>query len=343
MNLGENIKTIRIEKGLSQEDVASLSKVERTQLSKIESGLVDPQFSTVKRIADALEVNISDFIKEKKLETKPFVKWAGGKTQLLAQIISLIPEHFNDYYEPFIGGGALLFKLKPKHPHINDLNNELLAAYKCFTNKESYEDLIKKIDEYVLNHNEENYLKVRELDHDDNWVKNSNIADKASRLIYLNKSCFNGLYRVNSKGYFNVPSGKKKTVNAYSKENFDNIFSYFKEVNPIITSGDFEEAVKDAKKGDFIYFDPPYDSFEDKESFNSYDKEGFSKEDQKRLCKTFKLLAKKGAYVMLSNHATDFIKELYKDFNIHVVEAKRMINANANGRGNVREVIITNY
>jgi len=343
MNLGNNIRTIRIEKGFSQETVSLISGVERTQLSKIESGLVDPQFSTVKKIADALEVNISDFVKDKDLETKPFVKWAGGKTQLLATLMSLIPENFNNYYEPFVGGGALLFKLKPRHPHINDMNKELLSAYRCFTSKESYEELMRKIDEYVSHHSEENYLKVRALDQNSDWLNTSNESDRASRMIYLNKSCFNGLYRVNSKGYFNVPSGKKKIVNAYSKENFDNIYQYFKESQPVITSGDFEEAVKGAKKGDFIYFDPPYDTWEDKDSFTSYDKEGFNKEDQKRLCKTFKDLSKKGAYVMLSNHNTAFIRDLYKEFNIHIVNAKRMINSKADGRGDVEEVVITNY
>jgi len=179
---------------------------------------------------------------------KPFVKWAGGKTQLLATLMPLIPENFNDYYEPFVGGGALLFKLKPRHPHINDMNKELLSAYRCFTSKKSYEDLMRKIDEYVSHHSEGNYLEVRALDQNSDWLNNSNVSDRAARMIYLNKSCFNGLYRVNSKGYFNVPSGKKKVVNAYSKENFNNIYQYFKESQPVITSGDFEEAVKGAKK-----------------------------------------------------------------------------------------------
>ena len=162
-------------------------------------------------------------------------------------------------------------------------------------------------------------------------------------MIYLNKACFNGLYRVNSKGYFNVPSGKKKIVHCFDRKTFDNLNLFFKNRKPVITSIDFELAVKNAKAGDFVYFDPPYDTWEEKNSFTSYDKNAFGKEEQIRLAKVFKDLSNKGVYVMLSNHNTKFINELYKDFHITVVPAKRMINSKADGRGAVEEVIITNY
>ena len=162
-------------------------------------------------------------------------------------------------------------------------------------------------------------------------------------MIYLNKACFNGLYRVNSKGYFNVPFGKKDKINCFDENNFDNLFKFFKNSNQNIKNNDFENAVIEAKKGDFVYFDPPYDVLEEKQTFTSYDKNNFNKNDQIRLFKVFKELSDKGVYVMLSNHNTKFINDLYKDYNITVVQAKRMINSNAKGRGAVEEVLITNY
>ena len=159
----------------------------------------------------------------------------------------------------------------------------------------------------------------------------------------MNKSCFNGLYRVNSNGYLNVPSGKKKKVQTYDKENIIKLHDYFMNNNVTILEGDFSKAVENAKPGDFVYFDPPYDPFDDRESFTSYTKFNFSKEDQKRLADLFKELSNKGVYVMLSNHNTKYINELYEGFNIYIVNAKRMINADSKGRGNVEEVIITNY
>lgn len=279
---------------------------------------------------------------KKLYQLHPFVKWAGGKTQLLEKIISLMPSNFGSYFEPFVGGGALLFKLQPKIAYINDANSELIAVYKCFQNDKTFNELINKLDEYQKMHNENFYLQIRALDKNLNW-SSASIVDKAARMIYLNKACFNGLFRVNSKGFFNVPSGKKKSVNCYSLDNFIGIREYFKNAKITITNVDFEKAVEQVKKEDFVYFDPPYDTWEDKNSFTSYDKEGFGKKDQKRLADIFKTLSARGAYVMLSNHNTNFIRELYSNFNIHVVNAKRMINRNGNDRGGVEEVLITNY
>ena len=340
---GAQVRRHRLEKGMSQDQLACATGIERSQISKIESGLVDLQLTTAKKLADTLEVEMSDLLKKSSFETHPFVKWAGGKTQLLSNLISYMPTTYGDYYEPFIGGGALLFKLQPEHPHINDANNELLSVYRCFLDKSKCQKLMELLLRYQQNHSEEQYYEVRALDKSEEWNNSATDVERAARMIYLNKSCFNGLYRVNSKGFFNVPSGKKKTVNCFDKDNFEGILSYFGKAQPVITNGDFAECVKNAKAGDFVYFDPPYDTWENKDSFTSYAKNPFGKEEQKRLADLYAKLSSRGVFVMLSNHNTEFIRQLYKDFNIHIIEAKRMINSNAQGRGNVEEVLVTNY
>ena len=273
---------------------------------------------------------------------KPFVKWAGGKTQLLNKIKELLPINYNRYYEPFVGGGALFLYLAPKEAFINDINKELISAYLCFQNDYLYDSLVRELERCENEHSQEFYYRVREIDRLPNF-STLPISIHAARLIYLNKACFNGLYRVNAKGYFNVPSGNKEKVKTFDRDNFIALKKYFSSAKIHISSTDFEEVVGSAQKGDFVYFDPPYDVYPNKNGFVDYSKEGFKKEEQERLAKTFKNLNEKGVYVMLSNHNTEFINELYKDFNIHVVKAKRMINSKADGRGDVEEVLITNY
>lgn len=342
INFGNKVKVKRNEKGLTQEELAHLIGIDRGQLSKIESGMVDPRLSTVIKIIKALNVEVTDLLNDKDFAIHPFVKWAGGKAQLLEKIIELMPTEYNEYYEPFVGGGALFFRLKPQYPHINDVNEELMAAFSCFKSKKKFEELKKLLRKYESEHSEDNYLAIRSLDRNPEWKKASNV-EKAARLIYLNKACFNGLYRVNSNGYFNVPSGKKEVVHTFDETNFIGIYDYFKTAKPEITSKDFVECIKYAKSGDFVYFDPPYDSIEDKNGFVSYDKDGFTKQDQIRLADCFKELDSRGVKVMLSNHNTKFINELYEGFNIHIVKARRNINSKGNERGEVEEVIITNY
>ena len=343
-SLGNDIRNFRMEAGLSQEQLSTLCGMDRAQLSKIEKGtVIGVTFNTIAKIYDALGMKLVAVKEEvKNLDVHPFVKWAGGKTQLLEVIESHLPETFNRYFEPFVGGGALLFKLQPKAFSINDSNEELICVYKCLEKNELFELLKNELLKHEESHSEEYYYQVREMDKLEGF-NNLPIYVRAGRMIYLNKACFNGLYRVNSKGYFNVPSGKKKVVNCFDKKTFDNLNLFFKNRKPVITSIDFEEAVKNAKTGDFVYFDPPYDTWEEKNSFTSYDKNTFGKEEQIRLAKVFKELSDKGVYVMLSNHNTKFINELYKGFHITVVPAKRMINSKADGRGEVEEVIITNY
>lgn len=272
----------------------------------------------------------------------PVVKWAGGKRQIIDKIKAAMPEQFNSYYEPFVGGGAVLFELAPKNAVINDVNQELLAIYKCLQDRELFDLMVKELDNHEVNHSEEYYLKVREWDRNPRFELEP-IWKRAARAIYLNKACFNGLYRVNAKGYFNVPSAKKEKVKTYDSKNLEKIFEYFTTENIQILSGDFVEACRTAKAGDFVYFDPPYDVPEDKGSFTAYSKFDFNRDDQIRLANCFKKLTEKGVKCMLSNHNTPFINELYEGFNIQVITARRNINSKGDARGAVEEVIITNY
>lgn len=275
------------------------------------------------------------------LKGKPFVKWAGGKRSIIKELIRLSPYEFNTYYEPFVGGGAMLYELQPKKAVINDYNTELMNVYECIKDEKKFANMCTELNKHETNHSEEYYYEIRDLDRDKK--KFNKLADykRAARTIYLNKACFNGLYRVNSKNEFNVPFGKKSKVNTYDGPNLGVIHCLLN-INDIkLLSTDYEVAVKNAKKGDFVYFDPPYDS--DTSTFNSYTKNGFGKEEQKRLSEVFKDLNKRGCYVMLSNYNTSLIKELYKDFNFNYVETQRSIGAKAKDRGVVEEVIITNF
>ena len=275
------------------------------------------------------------------LKGKPFVKWAGGKRQIIDKLKMYVPYEYNTYYEPFVGGGALLFELSPKKAVINDYNEELMNVFNCIKDEVKFNKMCLELNHHEANHSEEYYYEIRNKDRDK--VKFKRLADykRAARTIYLNKACFNGLYRVNSKNEFNVPFGKKTKVNTYEGQNLGIIHSYLNFNDVKVLSIDFEESVKDAKQGDFIYFDPPYDS--ETSTFNSYTENGFGKVEQERLARVYKELSDRGCYVMLSNHNTKLVQELYKDFNIHVIEAKRNINANGKKRGKVEEVIITNY
>ena len=275
------------------------------------------------------------------IKGKPFVKWAGGKRQIIDKLKKYVPEEFDTYYEPFVGGGALLFELSPKHAVINDSNEELMNVYRCLCDEEKFKKMCNVLNHYETSHSEEFFYEVRNKDRSKNAYNRLSDYTRAARTIYLNKACFNGLYRVNSKNEFNVLFGKKLKVNTYEGSNLITVSNYLTMNDIKMLSVDFEEAVKDAKKGDFIYFDPPYDS--DTSTFNSYTEEGFNKDEQRRLASVFKELDKRGCYVMLSNHNTLLVNELYKGYHFHIIEAKRNINANGKKRGKVEELIITNY
>ena len=275
------------------------------------------------------------------IKGKPFVKWAGGKRQVINELLKYVPDEFDTYYEPFVGGGALLFELSPKKAVINDSNEELMNVYNVLCNEEKFKKMCNLLNSYETKHNEEFYYNIRNKDRSKTAFNRLSDYTRAARTIYLNKACFNGLYRVNSKNEFNVPFGKKTHVNTYEGSNLITVSNYLTMNDVKILSVDFEEAVKDAKKGDFVYFDPPYDS--DTKSFTSYTETGFDKSEQTRLARVFKELDKKGVYVMLSNHSTVLVNELYKGYHIYTIEAKRNINANGKKRGKVEELIITNY
>ena len=275
------------------------------------------------------------------LKAKPFVKWAGGKRSVIDKLISLAPNEYKTYYEPFVGGGAMLFELQPKKAVINDYNTELMNVYECIKDENKFANMCNELNKHEANHSEAYYYQIRDLDRDKKKFEKLADYKRAARTIYLNKACFNGLYRVNSKNEFNVPSGKKNKVNTYDGPNLGIIHCLLNFYDIKLLSIDFEESVKDAKKGDFIYFDPPYDS--DTSTFNSYTENGFGKEEQKRLAEVFKDLDKRGCCVMLSNYNTKLVKELYKNYNFNYISAQRNIGASSKNRGKVEEVIITNY
>lgn len=275
------------------------------------------------------------------LKGKPFVKWAGGKRQIIDKLKMYAPDEYNTYYEPFVGGGALFFELSPKVAVINDYNEELMNVFYCIKDETKFNKMCKELNHHEANHSEEYYYEIRNKDRDKTKFKKMPDYKRSARTIYLNKACFNGLYRVNSKNEFNVPFNRKAKVNTYDAQNLGIIHSYLNFNDIKLLNTDFEEAVKDAKKGDFIYFDPPYDT--ETLIFNSYTENGFGKEEQIRLAKVYRELTNRGCYVMLSNHNTKLIKDLYSEYNIYVIEAKRNINSNGKKRGKVEEVIITNY
>lgn len=275
------------------------------------------------------------------IKGRPFVKWAGGKRQIIDKLKKYVPEEFGTYYEPFVGGGALLFELSPSVAVINDSNEELMNVYNVLCNEEKFKKMCSVLNTYEAKHSEEFFYDIRNKDRNKNTYNRLADYTRAARTIYLNKACFNGLYRVNSKNEFNVPFGKKLKVNTYDGSNLIVVSNYLTINDVKILCVDFEEAVSTAKNGDFVYFDPPYDS--DTQTFNSYTETGFDKDEQRRLAKVFKELDSRGVYVMLSNHNTVLVNELYGNYNIHIIEAKRAINANGKKRGKIEEVIITNY
>jgi len=267
-----------------------------------------------------------------------FIKWAGGKKQLLKQFKPYFPKKINRYFEVFIGGGAVLFYIiktyKPKYIFISDINEELINCYNVI--KEDVEELIKLLKEYKKKHNKEVYYEVRAED-----PKLLSNTSRAGRFIYLNKTCFNGLYRVNSKGGFNVPIGSYKAPSIVMEKELREISKLLKGVKIKVMS--FENIIKIAKKGDFIYFDPPYYPIKKGKSFTTYTKGNFLEKEQEQLKDVFSKLDKKGCNIMLSNSDTKFIKDLYEDYNINFVQANRMINCDGNGRGKINEVVVTNY
>lgn len=271
----------------------------------------------------------------------PFVKWVGGKRQLLTELTSYYPPKFNRYFEPFIGGGANLLNLLPEKATINDFNEELINAWQVV--KEQPEKLIRLVSKHANNDSKEYYLNIRLADRDGRLSKMSAV-ERAARFIYLNKAGFNGLWRVNSKGQNNVPYGAHKRVNV-PVEAIRNDHHYLATHDIEILQGDYRDAVTSAGQDDFVYFDPPYIPVNQTAAFTSYTKAGFGLAQQEELRDLALQLAKRGVKVMLSNSDVPLIEQLYSDphFHIHHVQARRSVNSKGNKRGKVGEVIITTY
>ncbi|MEO1785210.1 DNA adenine methylase [Thermodesulfobium sp. 4217-1] len=273
---------------------------------------------------------------KEKIKVHPIVKWAGGKRQLISIIKEGMPENFNRYFEPFIGGGAVFFEIQPENAYISDTNEELINLYNVVKNNPL--DLI--VDLRKHKNTKEYFLIIRNADRNASYRDWSNVQ-KASRFIYLNRTCYNGLYRVNSKGQFNVPFGDYSNPKIADEENILNCSEILQ--NTEIRCANFAEILKCVKKGDFVYFDPPYLPLNKTSSFTSYTKEGFNIDMQFTLKAVCDEIDKKGAKFLLSNSDTEVINELYASYNIKKVFASRAINSKADGRGKITEVLIRNY
>ena len=274
------------------------------------------------------------------LKLSPFVKWAGGKKQLLSRLEECMPHSYNRYYEPFIGGGALLLDVQPSNAVINDVNEQLLDVYRQLkANAEAVIDSIRQFD--AVECDKEHYLHMRS-EYNKKIAGHILDVECAALTIWINKHCFNGLYRVNAKGLFNVPYNNKTSGTSMREENLRNIGHYLNSNTVTILEGDFELACANVQAGDFVYFDPPYIPISATAHFTDYTKDGFGYEDHCRLAALYRRLDAAGVKVMLSNHNVDLVYQLYDGFHIKVVDVKRAINRDASKRVG-KEVIITNY
>lgn len=266
------------------------------------------------------------------IKTQPFLKWVGGKTQLLDELIKRVPKEYNVYFEPFIGGGALYFAIAPDEAVLADINDDLVNAYLVV--RDNPDELLEALSKYK---NEKDfYYSVRSQDQ-----KSLSEIERAARLLYLNRTCFNGLYRVNKSGQFNVPFANYKNPNFVQTERIEAASQILQ--NTDIHHAGFEKVLVEAKAGDFIYLDPPYYPKDVYSDFKRYNKEQFHTNDHERLAELYNELTERGCFVMLSNSDTPFTRELYKKWRVDTVYAKRLINKDASKRGEVTEIIVTNY
>lgn len=278
------------------------------------------------------DINDTGELIESTKSAAPFLKWVGGKRSIIEKLRAHMPEIYNDYYEAFIGGGALFFDTKPNKTFISDINSDLIITYKVVRN--NVDKLIEALKKHQRLHCEEYYYRVRARHDLDDPI------EVAARLIYLNKTCFNGLYRVNRKGEFNTPMGKYANPGICQEDNLRACSKALKSAT--IEYKDYRNI--EPKVGDFCYFDPPYHPISDT-SFTSYSILDFTEKDQSDLADFCKDLHKRGVKIMLSNSNTPYIQDLYKSniFKIAIVNAPRLVNCKPNGRNSVEEVLITNY
>ena len=275
-----------------------------------------------------------------KYDISPFVKWAGGKKQLLGRLEARMPREYNHYYEPFIGGGALLFDVQPKNAVINDVNPQLINVYKQLQkDADAVIEILRDFDFALCD--KSRYLAMREL-YNAKIKSNTLDVECAALMIWVNKHCFNGIYRVNARGLFNVPYNNNVNGSSMNEENLRDIGRYLREALVAIREGDFEKACEDIQPGDFVYFDSPYVPVSETANFTDYTKDGFTYEDHVRLAELYKKLSQMGVKVMLSNHDVELVYQLYKGFKIEPVAVTRAINSDATKRTG-KEVIITNY
>lgn len=270
----------------------------------------------------------------------PFLKWVGGKRQLLPEIERLLPKEWLNllYYEPFVGGGALLFDLQPKKAVINDYNEELVNVYNVIrdTPDELIEDLKKHENTAAY------FYEIRSVDRNPLFDSLTDIQ-RASRIIYLNKTCYNGLYRVNHAGEFNSPFGKYKNPNIVNEPVIRAVSKYLNTAKIRIMHGDYASALKDISADSFVYLDPPYHPVSESSNFTGYVQGGWTERDQLRLRDVCNILNEKGVKFLLSNSASEFIRDIYSDYRIHVVKAIRAVNSDSTKRGQIDEFLISNY
>lgn len=269
----------------------------------------------------------------------PVLKWVGGKRQLLDTLSPLLPKKISTYCEPFVGGGALLFHLQPKTAYINDINAELIRVYSVI--KDSVDELIEELEKFE--NTAEQFYAIRDWDRNKKYYSTLSDVQKAARVLYLNKTCYNGLYRVNNAGEFNTPFGNYRNPNIVNAPVLRAVSAYFNSADLRMTTTDYAEVLKNVPKGTFVYLDPPYDPISETSSFTGYSKGGFSRNDQIRLRECCDDLDARGIKFMLSNSATKFILDQYKSYNITIVKAKRAVNSVASKRGDVDEVVVRNY
>ena len=276
----------------------------------------------------------------KKYELSPFVKWAGGKRQLLNELMTRVPLEFNNYLEPFLGGGTLLLNLQPKSASVNDINSQLINVYRAI--KSDANELIRAVGDLdLIDSNKEVYYERREAFNQKIHKKELDV-EAAALFIWLNKHCFNGLYRVNKSGLFNVPYNNKVSGKSIIPSNLEAMSQYFQENNIEFYNTDFMDITAKAKVGDFVYFDSPYIPESTTANFTDYTKDGFSYEDHLRLANNFIELDKQGVKLMLSNNNVPLVHELYEGYYITEVDVKRAINSKATKRKG-KEIIVTNY
>jgi DNA adenine methylase len=269
----------------------------------------------------------------------PVLKWVGGKRQLLGILTPLLPRKITAYCEPFVGGGALFFELQPEIAYVNDINDELIRVYNVI--KSDVESLIAALRNFK---NEADcFYAIRDWDRDKDKYSTRSDVEKAARILYLNKTCYNGLFRVNNAGEFNSPFGNYRNPNIANAPTLRAVSSYLNTATIHLTSLDYREALKPLPQGTFVYLDPPYDPVSDASSFTGYSKDGFTREDQIKLRECCDDLCTRGLKFMLSNSATAFVKEQYAAYNITIVKAKRVVNSDSTKRGEVDEVVVRNY